>query len=170
MNTEIVNKVANSGLITINLSDYAIKNPISTFDIKDFLFEGVILKEKEFRSSLKNFNFSKYTKKVVAIYCSSNVIIPMWAYMLVASCLAPVCSQIYYGEKKDVFQKILLQNIHKINPHQFKDKKVIVNGCGKVPLSESLFIAITQKLQSSVSSLMFGEACSSVPIYKKKKK
>ena len=170
MNGEIVNKVANSGLITINLSDYAIKDPISIFDIKDFLFEGVILKEKEFRSSLKNFNFSKYEKEIVAIHCSSEAIVPMWAYMLVASHLIPLCSQIYYGEKQDVFQKILLSNIHKINPDEFKDKKVIVNGCGKVPLSESLFIAITQKLQNSVSSLMFGEACSSVPVYKKKKK
>ncbi len=169
MNGKIINRVANSGLITIDLSNYAVNDPIEVFDIKDFLFKGVILKEKEFRSSLKEFNFSKYTKKIVALHCSSDAIIPMWAYMLVSSYLNPICNQLYYGEKKEVFQNILLKKIEDINPDDFKGKRVIVNGCGKVPLGANLFIAITQKLQNTVISLMFGEACSAVPIYKKKK-
>ena len=169
MSKEIVNRVANSKLITIDLSDYAPKDNILIFDVKDLLFEGIILKEKEFRSCLKKFDFSKYKGQAVALYCSAEAIIPMWAYMLVSSYLIPICSNLYFGTKEEVFQKILLKNIFDIDSEKFKEKKVIVKGCGNIPLSESLYIAITQKLQNSVSSLMFGEACSAVPVYKKKK-
>tara|TARA_B100000902_G_C26752365_1_gene641545 strand:- start:54 stop:569 length:516 start_codon:yes stop_codon:yes gene_type:complete len=169
MEKEIVNRVANSGLITIDLSDYATKENITLFDIKEFLFKGVVLKEKEFRESLMRCDFSEYEKKIVAIFCSSDVIVPMWAFMLVSSYLNPICSQLYFGEKEKVFQDILFKNITAINSEDFKDKKVIVKGCGSIPLSEGLYVAITQKLQNSVSSLMFGEACSAVPVYKKKK-
>ena len=169
MSKEIVNRVANSKLITIDLSDYAPKDNILIFDVKDLLFEGIILKEKEFRSSLKQFDFSRYKGGTVALYCSAEAIIPMWAYMLVSSCLIPICSNLYFGTKEEVFQKILLKNIFDIDSEKFKEKKVIVKGCGNIPLSESLYIAITQKLQNSVSSLMFGEACSAVPVYKRKK-
>ena len=169
MSKEIVNRVANSKLITIDLSDYAPKDNILIFDVKDLLFEGIILKEKEFRSCLKKFDFSKYKGQAVALYCSAEAIIPMWAYMLVSSYLIPICSSLYFGTKEEVFQKILLKNIFDIDSEKFKEKKVIVKGCGNIPLSESLYIAITQKLQNSVSSLMFGEACSAVPVYKRKK-
>ena len=169
MSKEIVNRVANSKLITIDLSDYAPKDNILIFDVKDLLFEGIILKEKEFRSSLKQFDFSRYKGCTVALYCSAEAIIPMWAYMLVSSYLIPICSNLYFGTKEEVFQKILLKNIFDIDSEKFKEKKVIVKGCGNIPLSESLYIAITQKLQNSVSSLMFGEACSAVPVYKRKK-
>ena len=169
MSKEIVNRVANSKLITIDLSDYAPKENILIFDVKDLLFEGIILKEKDFRSSLKEFDFSKYKGHTVALYCSSEAVIPMWAYMLISSYLTPVCSSLCFGTKEEVFQNILLKNILDINSEKFKEKKVIIKGCGNIPLSESLFVAITQKLQKSVSSLMFGEACSAVPVYKKKK-
>ena len=169
MSKEIVNRVANSKLITIDLSDYAPKDNILIFDVKDLLFEGIILKEKEFRSSLKIFDFSKYKDQAVALYCSAEAIIPMWAYMLVSSYLIPICSNLYFGTKEEVFQKILLKNIFDIDSEKFKEKKVIIKGCSNIPLSESLYIAITQKLQNSVSSLMFGEACSAVPVYKRKK-
>ena len=169
MSREIVNRVANSGLITIDLSDYAPKEKILIFDVKDLLFEGIILKEKDFRSSLKEFDFSRYKGQIVALCCSAEAIIPMWAYMLVSSYLNPICSGLYFGTKEEVFQSILLKNITDIDSEKFKDKKVIVKGCGSIPLSESLYVAITQKLQNSVSSLMFGEACSAVPVYKKKK-
>ena len=169
MSKEIVNRVANSRLITIDLLDYAPKDNILIFDVKDLLFEGIVLKEKEFRTSLKEFDFSKYKSHTVALYCSADAIIPMWAYMLITSSLIPVCTNLYFGTKKEVFQKILLKNIFEIDSEKFKEKKVIVKGCGNIPLSESLYVAITQKLQNSVSSLMFGEACSAVPVYKKKK-
>ena len=164
----IINRVANSSLITIDLADYAPKLQILELDLKQFLFEGVILKEKEFRKTLKEFDFSIYNKKVVALFCSSDAIIPMWAYMLATSYLNPLESKIHFGTKEDIFQKIFDKNIGKIDPSEFEGAKVIVKGCGHIPLSENLYIAITEKLQPVVSSLMFGEACSAVPVFKKK--
>ena len=168
MSKEIVNRVTNSKLITIDLSDYAPKENILIFDVKDLLFEGIILKEKDFRSSLKEFDFSKYKGNTVAFYCSAEAIVPMWAYMLASSYLIPICSNLYFGTKEEVFQKILLKNIFDIDSEKFKEK-VIVKGCGNIPLSESLYIAITQKLQNSVSSLMFGERLAQLFRYIKRK-
>ena len=169
MSGEIVNRVANSGLINIDLSDYAPKQKVIVFEVKDFLFQEIILKEKEFRSSLKEFDFSIYQGKIVAINCSSDAIVPMWAFMLITSYLKNIASEIHFGTKEEVFQKIFTDNINAINKIEFDNKKVIVKGCGQIPLSASLYIAITKKLQNTVSSLMFGEACSAVPVYKKKK-
>ena len=168
MSGEIVNRVANSGLINIDLSDYAPKQNIAVLEVKDFLFQGIILKEKEFRTSLKEFDFSIYQGKTVAIHCSADAIVPMWAFMLVTSYLKGIASKIHFGKKEDVFQQIFTANIDAIDATEFKNKKVIVKGCGQIPLSESLYIAITIKLQNTVSSLMFGEACSAVPVLKNK--
>ena len=168
MDEEIVNRVANSDLITIDLADYAPKLQILEFNLKQFLFEGFILKEKEFRKTLKEFDFTIYTNKVVALICSSDAIFPMWAYMLATSYLNKVGHEIHFGTKNEVFQKLFLQNIERINPAKFENTKVIVKGCGHIPLTEALYIAITKKLQNTVSSLMFGEACSAVPVFKKK--
>jgi len=168
MTGKIINRVSNSDLITIDLADYAPTLSIKILDIKDFLFEGIFLKEKEFRSSLKEFDFSNYTNKTVALNCSTDAIVPMWAFMLVTSYLNSVNADIHFGIKEDVFQQIFTANINAINTSKFEGKKVIVKGCGNIPLSESLYIAITKKLQNTVSSLMFGEACSAVPIFKKK--
>ncbi len=168
MTNEIINRVANSGLITIDLANYAPNIAILELDIKQFLFEGLILKEKDFRASLKRFDFINYENKTTAVFCSANCIIPMWAFMLVTSHLKNITSEIYYGNKESVFQKLFLNNIENINAFEFKNKKVIVKGCGQIPVSENLYVAITKKLKNSVTSLMFGEACSAVPIYKKK--
>jgi len=168
MSKEIVNKVANSALITIDLTDYAPKGTIAILDVKDFLFEGIILKEKAFRNTLKEFDFSVYTDKIVALYCSSDAIVPMWAFMLLTSYLNNSASKIHFGTKEEVFQKIFSDNIDAIDATEFENKKVIVKGCGQVPLTETLYISITKKLQNTVSSLMFGEACSAVPVFKKK--
>ena len=168
MSDKIINKLANSKLITIDLSDYAPKSNIQNLDIKDFLSEGIILKEKEFRLSLKEFDFSIYSGKPVALNCSTKAIVPMWAFMLVTSYLNNFSSEVHFGTKEEVFQKIFTSNIEEIDASEFKDKKIIVKGCGQVPVSESLYIAITMKLQNKVSSLMFGEACSSVPVFKNK--
>ena len=168
MGKEIVNRVANSDLITIDLADYAPDLQISEIDLKQFLFEGFIHKEKEFRKTLKEFDFSIYTNKVVALFCSSDAIVPMWAYMLATSYLNPLGSEIHFGTKEKVFQKIFTKNIEEIDASEFEKKKVIVKGCGHIPLNENLYVAITKKLQTTVSSLMFGEACSAVPVFKKK--
>ncbi len=168
MGEEIINRVANSSLITIDLADYAPKLQVLELDLKQFLFEGFILKEKEFRKALKEFDFSSYNKKAVALFCSSDAIIPMWAYMLASSYLNPISSKIHFGNKENVFQKIFAKNINEIDASEFEGEKVIVKGCGDIPLSENLYITITKKLQPVVSSLMFGEACSAVPVFKKK--
>jgi hypothetical protein len=168
MGEEIVNRVANSSLITIDLADYAPTKPIAVLDVKDFLSQGIVLKEKEFRGSLKAFNFSIYTNTTVALNCSADAIVPMWAFMLVTSYLNTVNADIHFGIKKDVFQQIFTNNINAIDASKFESKKVIVKGCGQIPLTEALYIAITKKLQNTVSSLMFGEACSAVPVFKKK--
>ena len=168
MSEEIVNRVANSALITIDLTDYAPKDTIAILDAKDFLFEGIILKEKEFRNTLKEFDFSVYADKIAALYCSSDAIVPMWAFMLLTSYLNNSASKIHFGTKEEVFQKIFSDNIDAIDATEFENKKVIVKGCGQVPLTEALYIAITKKLQNTVSSLMFGEACSAVPVLKNK--
>ena len=169
MSEEIINRVANSDLITIDLTDYAPNIQILELDLKHFLFEGFILKENDFRASLKEFDFSGYENKVVAVFCSSDCIIPMWAFMLVTSCLNNVASEIYSGNKNTVFQQLFLSNIENIKTLKFKNKKVIVKGCGQIPLSANLYVAITKKLQNIVTSLMFGEACSAVPVFKKQK-
>jgi len=168
MSDEIVNRVANSALIAIDLADYAPSQSIAVLDVKDFLFQEIILKEKEFRANLKEFDFSIYQDKIIAINCSSDAIVPMWAFMLVTSYLKGIASKIHFGKKEDVFQQIFTANIDAIDATEFKNKKVIVKGCGQIPLSESLYIAITKKLQNTVSSLMFGEACSAVPVLKNK--
>ena len=168
MDKEIVNRVANSNLITIDLADYAPDLQILEIDLKQFLFEGFILKEKDFRTELKEFDFSSYKNKIVTINCSGDCIIPMWAYMLVTSHLNNVASEIHSGNKETVFQKLFLHNIESINPAEFENKKVIVKGCGHIPLTDALYVAITEKLQNTVNSLMFGEACSAVPVFKKK--
>ena len=168
MTGKIINRVSNSDLITIDLADYAPTSSIKILDIKDFLFEGIFLKEKEFRSSLKEFDFSNYTNKTVALNCSTDAIVPMWAFMLVTSYLNMVNSEIYFGTKEKVFQKIFTANIDAIDSSKFEGKKVIVKGCGQVPLTEALYIAITKKIQNTVNSLMYGEACSAVPVFKKK--
>jgi len=168
MSEEIVNRVANSSLITMDLTDYAPTNPIAVLDLKDFLFQGIVLKEKEFRVSLKAFDFSVYSNKTVALYCSADAIVPMWAFMLVTSYLNSVNADIHFGIKEDVFQQIFTSNINAIDASEFASKKVIVKGCGQIPLTEALYIAITKKLQNTVSSLMFGEACSAVPVLKNK--
>jgi len=168
MTKEIINRVANSNLVTIDLTDYAPKETITILDIKDFLFEGIFLKEKEFRTSLKEFDFSAYTNKTVALNCSTDAIVPMWAFMLITSYLNNIASEIHFGTKEEVFQKKFSENIDSFDASEFEGKKIIVKGCGQIPLTETLYIAITKKLQNTVNSLMFGEACSAVPVFKKK--
>tara|TARA_B110000444_G_C18684816_1_gene521454 strand:+ start:404 stop:910 length:507 start_codon:yes stop_codon:yes gene_type:complete len=168
MNDPIVNRIANSALITIDLADYAPVQSITDFDLKDFLFDEIYLKEKDFREKLKSFNFSLYNDKIVALHCSSDAVLPMWSYMLVTSYLNKMGARIHFGMKKEVFQQIFTDNIDAIDSSKFKNKRVIIKGCGQIPLTASLYIAITKKLQNSVRSLMFGEACSAVPVLKNK--
>lgn len=165
---KIINKISKSSLVTIDLIDYVPKEKIMIFDVGFFLYKNTILKEKPFRSDLKSYDFTKYEGKIVAISCPANAIIPMWAYMLITSYLNNFASSVYFGSKETVFQKSVLKNISQINPSDFKNKKVLIKGCGNIKFNEQCYISITKKIKPHVASLMFGEACSSVPVFKKK--
>jgi len=168
MSDDIVNKIAQSQLVTIDLEAYYPKEEIVLFDLKPHLFMELIIKEKEFRAALQNHDWSNYQHKVVAVTCTADAIIPMWAYMLVASYLQPVAKEIIYGNEQTALQQLFLQNINAINIDEFADKRIVVKGCGDVPIGEFAYLAITKRLLPVVKSIMYGEPCSTVPIYKKK--
>ncbi|MEO6915445.1 MAG: DUF2480 family protein [Chitinophagaceae bacterium] len=167
MSEVIVNRVSESGLQELNLEDYSPQGEIAEFDMKDYLFMGLILKEKDFREAMKGGDFSCYQNKLVSVICSADAIIPMWAYMLVASYLQPFAKDIVFGNKEVLHQTIFLRELGKINPEDFREKRVVVKGCGDLPVGEFAYLEITRILLPVVKSLMYGEPCSTVPIYKK---
>jgi len=168
MSEEFVNKVAESGIITLDLEKYFPKEDVVMFDIKDYLFMGLILKEKDFRQALKELDDKKYQHKIVAVTCTADAIVPMWAYMLISSTLQKASKEIIFGNETDAKTKLLLRNIHQLNKEDFIDKRVVVKGCGETPIPEEAYLEITNLLIPVVKSIMFGEPCSTVPIYKKK--
>lgn len=167
MSEQFVNKVAQSGIITLNLEDYYPKGDIKLFDMKDFLFMELILKEKDFREALRQIDLSPYDGKVVALTCSNDAIIPVWAYMLVASLLEPVAKEIIFGDEAFAAQSVLIKNITAINKEMFNDQRVVVKGCGDLPIKEAAYIEITKQLRPFAKSIMYGEPCSTVPVFKK---
>ena len=166
---QLVNKVAESGLITIDMEDWARAHVIESFDIKPFLFREAILKEKDFRESLKSLDWEKYQDKVVAVFCSADAILPRWAWMLISMHLQSISKATYFGTLKEVRQSIILDSIRSIKGEEFQDKKVVIKGCGDEDISEAAYLEITNKLVPFVSSIMYGEPCSTVPIYKSRK-
>jgi hypothetical protein len=168
MSETIVNKVAGSGLITLDLEKYLPAEEIAVFDLKDHLFMGLILKEKDFREALKNLDWSAYAGKAVAITCSVDAIIPVWAYMLVVTYLEPVAASVFMGTKEDLHRQAFLKNIASIDPAPFADQRVVVKGCGEVPIDNAAYAEVTRILRPVAKSIMYGEPCSTVPIYKKK--
>ena len=169
MSEVFTNKVAESGILTIDLESFFPKEEIVVFDIKDYLFMGLILKEKDFRAALKELSLEKYEQKIVAVTCSADAIIPMWAYMLIASLLQPVSIRVMLGTADEVQNKLLLQNIQQIDLTAYIDNRVVVKGCGEKPIPEEAYLEITNKLRPIAKSIMFGEPCSTVPVYKKPK-
>ncbi|HMU08562.1 MAG TPA: DUF2480 family protein [Ferruginibacter sp.] len=164
----IVNKVSESGLMTLDLEDFYPKEEAVLFDMKDYLFMGLILKEKDFREAMKGLDLAPFTGKNIAICCSADAVIPMWAYMLAASYLQPVANEIIFGDKDFLQQSLLLKNISNIDPEEYRDKRVVIKGCGEQPIPESAYISATNLLRPLAKSIMYGEPCSTVPIYKKK--
>lgn len=164
----IINKVAESVLTTIDLEDYFPNQPVTVFDLQPFLFMGLILKEKDFREALKNQDWTPYESKIVTVTCSADAIIPVWAYMLVATYLQPVATDVLFGTEQQAHQDIFLQTIRAININDFTDKRIVVKGCGDLPVGEAAYLEITKMLRPVVKSIMYGEPCSTVPIYKKR--
>jgi hypothetical protein len=168
MNDPIINKVAESGLISLDLAEYYPTEETAVFDMKDHLFMGMILKEKDFREALKNINWDDYKGKNVAVTCTADAVIPVWAYMLVASYLQPVVKEMVMGDEKELHKTIFLKNLSQINTADFTDKKVVIKGCGDTPVGDFVYMEITKLLRPVVKSIMYGEPCSTVPVSKKK--
>ena len=163
----IINKVAESGLVTLDLENYFPKGETMVFDLKDHLFMGLILKEKEFREALKAHDWEKYRDKNVAITCSTDAIIPVWAYMLVTSYL-PMARSIVIGDEKQSQRELFLRNLEEINGADYQDKRVVIKGCGETPIGDFAYAEATRKLLPYAKSIMYGEPCSTVPIFKRK--
>jgi len=168
MENIIINKVAESALTSLDLEEYYPKGETAVFDLMDHLFMGLILKEKDFRAALQTYDWEKFRNKMVGITCSVDAIIPMWAYMLVANYLQPVAKEVLFGEEKNILPTLLVRNISQIKGEDYADKRVVVKGCGDFPIPEAAYIEITNKLRPYAKSIMYGEPCSTVPIFKRR--
>lgn len=169
MEDTIVNKVAASGIITIDLEEFYPEAEITGIDIKEWLFMDMLLKEKPFREALKANDWSVYAGKPVAIFCSTDAIIPRWAYMLLATYLNPVAEAVFIGTPEQMATQMILNRIQELDITPYQDKRIILKGCGKKEVDAAVYFAMTSRLMPHVQSIMYGEACSSVPVYKKKK-
>ncbi|MFY0653636.1 MAG: DUF2480 family protein [Cyclobacteriaceae bacterium] len=169
MEGEIINRVANSALVNFDLEDYYDKDERVIYDIKDNLFNGFVLKEKDFREFVKNNDWSIYQDKNVGIVCSADAIVPTWAFMLLVSAIEPFSKNVIFGSPENLEQFLFQKALSKINLEEFKDERVIIKGCGRYPVPEFAYVEITRLLKPVVKSLMYGEACSAVPVYKAKK-
>ena len=166
MEGEILNRVANSSLTNFDLEDYYDKGERVVYDIKQNLFNGFVLKEKDFREFVKENDWSVYQDKNVAIICSTDAIVPTWAYMLLVSALDSFAKNVIYGSLEKLEQYLFQDALSKIDLNQFEDARVIIKGCGRYPVPEFAYVEITRLLKPVVKSIMYGEACSAVPVFK----
>ncbi|MCC2546205.1 DUF2480 family protein [Hymenobacter sp. BT175] len=166
---DLINRVAQSALTTFNLEELIHPGERVVYDIKDNLFHGLILREKDFREFIKTHDWSQFDGKNVAIICSADAIVPTWAYMLLATKLQNHAHRYVFGNLEALEQELFHEAIAQINPEDYRDAKVVVKGCGSVPVPTYAYVAIMQKLLPVVSSVMYGEPCSTVPLYKRPK-
>ncbi len=169
MEAEIINRVASSGLVTLDLEELYHSGERVVYDLKDNLFMGMILKEKDFREFLKTHDWTQYTGKNVAIVCSEDAIVPTWAYMLLAVNLEPYAHAFVFGDLQALEEKLFLEALEKIDPETYRDARVVVKGCSKVPVPTAAYVELTRRLRPVVQTLLFGEPCSTVPLYKRSK-
>lgn len=167
MAEEIVNRVANSQLMTFDLEDHYPEGKRVLFDIKDWLYEGLVLREKEFRADVKAWDWSQYQDQYVAVTCSTDAIIPAWAYMLITSSLEPYSHKMVVGNLVDLETAIYQDIINALDLSGLQDKRVIIKGCSNKPVPLNAYTQLTHRLKSVTKSIMYGEACSSVPIHKR---
>lgn len=163
----LINRVAQSNLITINLEEYFPKGEIVAFDLKDFLFRGLILKEKDFREALANYDWKTLQDCHLAVFCSADAIIPTWAYMLVVAYAAPIANQVYLGTVDNLLEKHYSVVISTLDLTHLLGQRVVVKGCSNKPVPASAYVDLTKKLQPLAQSIMYGEPCSTVPIFKR---
>jgi hypothetical protein len=172
MSTEkpLVNRIAASGLITLKLETYFPDTPVAKLDLKEFLFKELLLKEKDFREHMKAHDWAQYEGKVLLAYCSSDAIIPMWAYMLVAAYATPYAAEVFQGTAENYYQAYYHRVVSEMDIQPYEGQRVIIKGCtdGR-PVPAEAYLALTKRLQPVAKSIMYGEPCSTVPIYKQKK-
>ncbi|MGN6641295.1 MAG: DUF2480 family protein [Mucilaginibacter sp.] len=164
----IINKVAQSGLVTLDPAAFYPAGDRVVYDIKDNLFQGLILREKDFREFVKNHDWSQYAGKNIAVTCTADAIVPAWAYMLIANRLAPYAHEVVFGDK-DVLETMLFEKaMTSLDVEQYRDQRIVIKGCGEIEVPVSAYVELTKKLTPVAKSIMFGEPCSTVPIYKRK--
>jgi hypothetical protein len=168
MAEEIINRVANSKLVTIDLEDFYPSGPRTVFDISDWLFEGLLLREKDFREQVKNHDWSQYKDAYVSLCCSTDAIIPSWAYLLLTTQLNSYAKKVVVGDSELLETVVFTEIIDKLDVSSFQDKPVIIKGCANKPIPKTAYSLLISKIQPVAKSIMFGEACSTVPLYKKK--
>ncbi len=167
MSNEIRNKVTeNTNLITFNLENYYVEGKRILVDISQWLDQGFVLREQQFRASLKAHNFKQYQNSYIAVYCSTDAIVPVWAFMLFTAQASKYAKKVALGSLKDLETAIYQEQLHQIDVSSYLNKFVIIKGCSQKPVPESAYIMIIQKLQTVAKSVMYGEACSSVPLFK----
>lgn len=164
----IVNKVAQSGLMTVDLADFSPRGERVVYDIKDNLFHGLILREKDFREFVKTHDWEQYAGKYVAITCTADAIVPTWAYMLLANRLEPHAKDVVFGDLITLETILFERELTKIDTTRFEGQRVVVKGCGDIPVPESAFVKLTVILSKVAKSVMYGEPCSTVPVFKRK--
>jgi hypothetical protein len=169
MENEIINRVAQSPLVTFDLEKLYVPGERVLVDIKDQLFQEMILKEKDFRDYIKSTDWSAYKNKFVAITCSADAIVPTWAFMLLSIALEPHASKIVFGSLDDLENQIFQEELNKIDYESYRDAKVVIKGCSKVNVPVAVYVEATNRLRPITSSIMFGEPCSTVPLYKRPK-
>jgi hypothetical protein len=167
MSDQIINKVAEAGIEQIDLKDFVLKEPVLEIDLKNQLWNELVLKEKEFRDWIKNHNWNEYQNRVVSVFCSADAIVPSWSFMLVTAELKNA-KAVYFALPKQVDEEYFFDQLRNWNVNHLADKRVMVKGCSDIPNPEKAYVMLTQKLVPVVKSLMFGEPCSAVPVYKKK--
>jgi hypothetical protein len=169
MEEQIINRVSASNLITFDLEELYSPGDRVLFDIKDLLFQGLILKEKDFRDFIRHHDWTQFQGKHVAITCSADAIVPTWAFMLLATMLQPFAQSVVFGSLEDLEKDLFFQKLNLVDWAKFTNQKVVIKGCSKVEVPVAAYVEAVNRLRPIASSIMFGEACSTVPLYKQKK-
>jgi hypothetical protein len=166
---EIINRVANSSLVTFDLQELSPKEPLAEIDLKEILFDGLILRERDLRDFIKNHDWQQYHSKNVAVHCSADAIIPTWAYMLIGVALAPVAVRVVFGDRGTLLSMLYKEALDKIDWEKFRDSKIVIKGCSDVHVPESAYVEATIRLAKFAASIFYGEPCSTVPLFKRPK-
>lgn len=166
---EIVNRVANSGLLSLDLEDWLPAGPFKEIDLKPILFHGMILREQDLKDYFSNLDLNEFKGSFLNVHCSEDVILPQWIYLFISSKLNGVCQKVVWGSKTDLLNAILIDCINNLDPSEFSEQRIVIKGCSSVEVYPSVYTSFISKVQPVAKSIMYGEACSTVPIYKRPK-